>query len=140
MKKMLCLILTVCLLLLCLAACSSGKTKDAASSETAQSGTSAETADTAEDSSEDASSDTAMDPSTLKVGLVCGTSSIDDKSFIQSAWEGLQKASADYGVEVGYLQSTEDSTTAVLESIADLVDAGYNMLVMPWILLQAGCI
>ena len=103
MKKMLCLILTVCLLLLCLAACSSGKTKDAASSETAQSGTSADTADTAEDSSEDASSDTAMDPSTLKVGLVCGTSSIDDKSFIQSAWEGLQKASADYGVEVGYL-------------------------------------
>ena len=131
MKKMLCLILTVCLLLLCLAACSSGKTKDAASSETAQSGTSADTADTAEDSSEDASSDTAMDPSTLKVGLVCGTSSIDDKSFIQSAWEGLQKASADYGVEVGYLQSTEDSTTAVLESIADLVDAGYKMLVMP---------
>ena len=42
MKKMRCLILTVCLLLLCLAACSSGKTKDAASSETAQSGTSAD--------------------------------------------------------------------------------------------------
>ena len=136
MKKTLCLILAVCMMLLCLAACSSGKTTDAdktdaASNETTQPDTAADSADTAEDSSEDASSDTAVDPSTLKVGLVCGTSSIDDKSFIQSAWEGLQKASADYGIEVGYLQSTEDSTTAVLESIADLVDAGYNMLVMP---------
>ena len=67
----------------------------------------------------------------LKVGLCCGTSSIDDKSFIQSAWEGLQKAEADLGVEIGYLQSSDDSTTATLEAIADLVDAGYQMIVMP---------
>ena len=67
----------------------------------------------------------------LKVGLCCGTSSIDDKSFIQSAWEGLQKAQADMGVEIGYLQSSDDSTTATLEAVADLVDAGYQMIVMP---------
>lgn len=67
----------------------------------------------------------------LKVGLCCGTSSIDDKSFIQSAWEGLQKAEVDLGVEIGYLQSSDDSTTATLEAIADLVDAGYQMIVMP---------
>lgn len=67
----------------------------------------------------------------LKVGLACGTSSIDDKSFIQSAWEGLQKAEKDFGIEVGYLQSAEDSTTATLEAVQNLVDAGYNMIVMP---------
>ena len=73
MKKTLCLILAVCMMLLCLAACSSGKTTDAdktdaASNETTQSDTAADSADTAEDSSEDASSDTAVDPSTLNVG------------------------------------------------------------------------
>lgn len=122
MKKTLCLILSLCMLL-CLAACGSGQatapTQAPAADTAATEGTAGETAATA------------VDPASLKVGLVCGTSSIDDKSFIQSAWEGLQKASQDFGIEVGYLQSTEDSTTAVLESIADLVDAGYNMLVMP---------
>lgn len=73
----------------------------------------------------------ADDAKTLKVGLACGTSSIDDKSFIQSAWEGLQKAEAELGVEIGYLQSSDDSTTATLEAVADMVDAGYQMIVMP---------
>ena len=68
---------------------------------------------------------------TLKVGLCCGTSSIDDKSFIQSAWEGLKRAQEELGVEIDYLQSAEDSTTATLEAVANLVDAGYDMIIMP---------
>lgn len=131
MKKLICVILAVCMAVLCLAACSAKEEPKTDAPQTQQPANSESTENKTDAPAEEKNEEEKPAVAELRVGLVCGTSSIDDKSFIQSAWEGLQKASADFGIEVNYLQSTEDSTTAVLESIADLIDAGYNMLVMP---------
>jgi basic membrane protein A and related proteins len=47
--------------------------------------------------------------SDLKVGMVTDTGGVNDNSFNQSAWEGLQQLSDDTGAKVEYLQSTSDA-------------------------------
>lgn len=41
----------------------------------------------------------------FSVKMVTDVGGVDDKSFNESAWEGLQQFEADFGAEVGYLQS-----------------------------------
>jgi len=43
----------------------------------------------------------------LKVGLVTDTGGVNDKSFNQSAWEGVQQAVKDLGVEAKYIESKQ---------------------------------
>lgn len=45
----------------------------------------------------------------FSVKMVTDTSGVDDKSFNESAWEGLTKFEKDFGVEVGYVQSESAS-------------------------------
>lgn len=45
----------------------------------------------------------------FKVGMVTDLGSVNDKSFNQSAWEGLQKIQEDKGYEVKYLEPTSDA-------------------------------
>ncbi|MGD9677181.1 MAG: BMP family protein [Vulcanibacillus sp.] len=44
----------------------------------------------------------------IKVGMVTDVGGVNDNSFNQSAWEGLQKVSKDTGAEVDFAQSTGD--------------------------------
>ena len=46
-----------------------------------------------------------LDGSDFSVGLVTDVGGVNDGSFNQSAWEGLQKAGEDFGVTVNYLES-----------------------------------
>ena len=43
----------------------------------------------------------------LKVGLVTDTGGVNDKSFNQSAWEGVQKAAKDLGLDVKFIESKQ---------------------------------
>ena len=43
--------------------------------------------------------------SKLKVGLVTDTGGVNDKSFNQSAWAGVQKAATEFGWEANYIES-----------------------------------
>lgn len=43
----------------------------------------------------------------LKVGLVTDTGGVNDKSFNQSAWEGVQKAGTDLNLDVKYIESKQ---------------------------------
>ncbi|MFZ6027042.1 MAG: BMP family lipoprotein [Chloroflexota bacterium] len=45
--------------------------------------------------------------SKLKVGLVTDTGGVNDKSFNQSAWEGVQKAGEEFGWEINYIESKQ---------------------------------
>ncbi len=45
----------------------------------------------------------------IKIGMVTDFGGVNDNSFNQSAWEGLQAFSKASGVEVNYLQSAQDS-------------------------------
>ncbi|MGZ9586091.1 BMP family lipoprotein [Paenibacillus marinisediminis] len=47
--------------------------------------------------------------SDLKVGLVTDLGSVNDKSFNQSAWEGLQQLEKDTGIKVKYVEPKKDS-------------------------------
>jgi basic membrane lipoprotein Med (substrate-binding protein (PBP1-ABC) superfamily) len=46
-------------------------------------------------------------PKGLKVGLVTDVGGVNDKSFNQSAWAGVQKAAKDFGFDAQYIQSTQ---------------------------------
>lgn len=56
----------------------------------------------------------------LKVTMITGVGGINDRSFNQSSWEGLQKAKKDLGINVGYIESNQDSEyTTNIETAID---------------------
>ena len=70
-----------------------------------------------EDTSNNDTSGDAKEETTFKVGMVTDTGGVDDKSFNQSAWEGLQAFGEENGIKEGndgynYLQSNSDADYA----------------------------
>jgi basic membrane protein A and related proteins len=61
------------------------------------------------------------------VGLVTAIGTIDDKSFNQSAWEGVQRAQKDLGAHVEYMET--DGVRDYAGSIATFGEQGYNVIV-----------
>lgn len=62
------------------------------------------------------------------VGFVTDVGKIDDKSFNQTAWEGVQKAKTDGNADVVQYVETTDSKDYD-KNIATFADAGYDMVV-----------
>ena len=96
------------------------------STEAASEETTEETA-TAEESTEATEETANLDGSGYKIGLVTDVGGVNDQSFNQSAWEGLQKAQKDFGVEVSYLESSTDSDYA--SNIETFIDEDYNLII-----------
>jgi len=48
----------------------------------------------------------------VKIGMVTDIGGVNDGSFNQSAWEGLQRAQKELGVEVRYAESATDADYA----------------------------
>ena len=63
----------------------------------------------------------------LRVGLVTDIGGVEDQSFNQSAWEGLQRANKELGVEVNYLSSGSDSDYA--PNLETFVDEEYDLII-----------
>jgi len=63
----------------------------------------------------------------FKVGLVTDVGKVDDKSFNQSAWEGVQQAAKDLGAEVKYIETTDPKDYA--KNIATFADEKYDVIV-----------
>ncbi len=61
------------------------------------------------------------------VGFVSDVGKIDDKSFNQSTWEGLQKAEAELGAKIQYIETTDSKDYA--KNIATFADAKYDVIV-----------
>lgn len=56
----------------------------------------------------------------LKVSMVTDTGGINDQSFNQLAWAGLEKAQNDLGIEAGFLESSQEADYAPnLENLYD---------------------
>lgn len=66
----------------------------------------------------------------LKVAMVTDTGGVDDKSFNQSAWEGLQSWGKEMGLQKGtgfdYFQSTSESEYAT--NLDTAVSGGYQLI------------
>jgi Uncharacterized ABC-type transport system, periplasmic component/surface lipoprotein len=69
--------------------------------------------------------------SDLKVGMVTDAGTIDDKSFNQGTWEGIQQAKAELGVQTKYLQPAGETEADYLKEIGNLYDAGFKFLITP---------
>ncbi|WP_297423087.1 BMP family ABC transporter substrate-binding protein [Clostridium sp.] len=67
----------------------------------------------------------------IKVGMVTDSGTIDDKSFNQGTWEGLEKTKADFGTETKYLKPTGETEADYLKNIGDLYDSGYKFIATP---------
>jgi basic membrane protein A len=61
------------------------------------------------------------------VGLVTDVGKINDKSFNQSAWEGVQQAEKDLGAKIQYIETADSKDYA--KNIATFGDAGYDVIV-----------
>ena len=68
---------------------------------------------------------------TLKVGMVTDSGTIDDKSFNQGTWEGIIKAEKNLGIEKNYMQPGGETEANYLTEIQNLYDAGYKFIVTP---------
>jgi basic membrane protein A and related proteins len=62
----------------------------------------------------------------IKVAMVTDVGGVNDQSFNQSAWEGLQKAKEDLGLEVGYLESNQDADFK--PNMETLLDVGNDLI------------
>jgi basic membrane protein A len=63
----------------------------------------------------------------LKVGLVTDTGGVNDKSFNQSAWTGVQKAAAEFGYDAKFIESKQP--TDYEKNIDQFATENYNVIV-----------
>lgn len=115
MKKKILAVVMSAAMVFGLAACgASDKTDDAGQS----AGSTENTGDVADDTA---------DKSDFKIGLVTDTGGVNDQSFNQSAWEGLQKVEEEYGVTVNYLESSGDAD--YIPNITSFIDEDYDLII-----------
>lgn len=67
------------------------------------------------------------DASGLKVGIVTDVGGVNDGSFNQSAWEGLQRAEKELGVQAKYQESHTDADYK--PNIENFVDEDYDLII-----------
>jgi basic membrane protein A len=63
----------------------------------------------------------------LRVGLVTDVGKVDDKSFNQSAWEGVQRVQRELGAEVKFLETTDPKDYG--KNIDQFAQDGYDVIV-----------
>ncbi len=69
----------------------------------------------------------AKDASELKIGLVTDVGGVNDGSFNQTAWEGMERAAEELGVSVNYLESSTDADYA--PNLETFADADYDLII-----------
>mgnify|MGYP001370493707 CR=1 FL=1 len=67
----------------------------------------------------------------IKVGMVTDSGTIDDKSFNQGTWEGLEKTKTELGTESKYLKPNGETEADYLKNIGDLYDSGFKFIATP---------
>ena len=63
----------------------------------------------------------------IKIGMVADLGGINDESFNQSAWEGLQQAEKDFGIEIKVIESKQASE--YLTNMESLIDEDVDMVI-----------
>ena len=66
-----------------------------------------------------------------KIGMVTDSGTIDDKSFNQGSWEGIQRSKDELGTDIKYLKPDGTTIADYSTKIKDLYDGGYKFIVTP---------
>lgn len=109
------------------AACGSSNDTATATSTTAAGGTTATTAAGATTTAKGAGGANCADAAVVCVGLVTDVGKVDDKSFNQAAWEGVQQLGSSIGAKTDYIETT--NSTDYGTNIKSFVDQGYDVVV-----------
>ena len=68
----------------------------------------------------------------VKVGMVTDSGTIDDKSFNQGSWEGIQRYEKEKGtIEAQYLKPNDVQETDYINAIDTLAETGNKIIVTP---------
>ncbi|MCI8401696.1 MAG: BMP family ABC transporter substrate-binding protein [Lachnospiraceae bacterium] len=67
------------------------------------------------------------DDKVIRVGMVTDVGGINDHSFNETSWKGLQQAETELGIETKYVQSNQDSDYNT--NIQTLLDDGYDLII-----------
>lgn len=71
---------------------------------------------------------------TLKIGMLVGTGGIDDKTFNQGTWEGIQRYVEDHdGESAQFAKPSGEKLEDYITAAKNLIMAGSNVLVVPGI-------
>ncbi len=81
-------------------------------------------------------SDSGSGANTVDLALITDVGTIDDKSFNQGAWEGVEAYAKDNNITHKYYKPTEKSDAAYLNSIDLAVKAGAKVIVCPGYLFE----
>ena len=115
MKKKMLAVLLAGAMVASLTACGGSNSADTAdTTKTEESGDGAEAADT-------------KDASEFKVGLITDVGGVNDGSFNQSSWEGLERAGEELGVTVNYLESATDADYK--PNMETFIDEDYDLII-----------
>ena len=71
-----------------------------------------------------------------ELALVTDVGTIDDKSFNQGAWEGLEQYAKENKISHKYYKPTEKTTASYIETIGMAVDNGAKLVVCPGFLFE----
>lgn len=101
------------------------KTEEASSEEASSEKASSEDASSEEETEAETEED--IDGTGFKIGMVTDVGGVNDGSFNQSAWEGLQRAGEAFGCEVKYIESKGDAD--YVPNIESFLDEDYDLIV-----------
>ncbi len=80
--------------------------------------------------------ETPADSNKFELALITDVGTIDDKSFNQGAWEGVEAYAKEKGITYKYYKPTEKSDAAYINSIDLAVKAGAKVIVCPGFLFE----
>lgn len=78
-------------------------------------------------SEEETETEEDIDGTGFKIGMVTDVGGVNDGSFNQSAWEGLQRAAENFGCEVKYIESKGDAD--FVPNIESFLDEDYDLII-----------
>lgn len=92
-----------------------------------ESATTEEEADSDESVAAATNDDDCANPDILCIGLVTDVGEVDDKSFNQAAWEGVQQIEEEYGAFINYVETTDANDYG--DNIALFVEKKYDVII-----------
>ena len=139
MKKILALVLALCMVF-ALCACGAPAAEAPAAEQPAAEAPAAEAPAAEAPAAEAPAAEQPAEPAAMNIALVTDVGNIDDKSFNQGAWEGVVAFAEANGLTQGngydYYRPSEDSTEARVETINTAIKNGANVIVCPGYLFE----
>ena len=128
-KKLLAIVLVLTMVSAFFTGCGTKNNGASNAKNTVKSGTTSSEGDTT-------SKDEGSSTNSYELALVTDVGTIDDKSFNQGSWEGLEKYATENNISYKYYQPTENTTTSYVETIGLAVTNGAKLVVCPGYLLK----